>query len=80
MPQKASINTEILMRFWQRKVRKAKVFSNIIGVEESLVSYAAKKLTKEYRSSVFFYFSFFACARANMSPRHAFVTEEEKAK
>ena len=46
MPQKASINTEFLMRFCQRKVGKAKMFSNIIGVEESLVSYVALKLTK----------------------------------
>ena len=58
MPQKASINTELLMRFCQRKVRKAKVFSNIIGVEESLVSYVTIKLTKKYRSFVFVVFVF----------------------
>ena len=55
MPQKVSINTELLMRFCQRKVRKAKAFSNLIAVEESLVSYVTIKLTKKYRPSVFFF-------------------------
>ena len=54
MPQKVSINIELLMRFCQRKVRKEKIFSNLIAVEESLVSYVTIKLTKKYRSSVFF--------------------------
>ena len=55
MPQKVSINTELLMRFCQRKVRKAKVFSNIIGVEESLVSYVTIKLTKKNIDRLFFF-------------------------
>ena len=81
MPQKASINTEFLMRFCQRKVGKAKMFSNIIGVEESLVSYVALKLTKNIDRLFFFIIIifFFARARACMSPRHACVTREEKA-
>ena len=52
MPQKASINTEFLMRFCQRKVGKAKMFSNIIGVEE-LVAYVTLKLTKNIDRLVF---------------------------
>ena len=80
MPQKASINTEFLMRFCQRKVGKAKMFSNIIGVEESLVSYVALKLTKNIDRLFFFIIIIiFARARACMSPRHACVTREEKA-
>lgn len=80
MPQKASINTEFLMRFCQRNVGKAKMFSNIIGVEESLVSYVALKLTKNIDRLFFFIIIIIiARARACMSPRHAGVTREEKA-
>ena len=64
MPQKASINTEFLMRFCQRKVGKAKMFSNIIGVEESLVSYVALKLTKNIDRLFFFIIIFFFCTGA----------------
>ena len=49
------MNTELYDAFLPAKGKesKLKVFSNIIGVEESLVSYVTIKLTKKYRSSVF---------------------------
>ena len=49
------------MRFCQRKVRKAKIFSNIIGVEESSVSYVTIKTYKKISIVCFFCFVFFFC-------------------
>ena len=47
-------DTELLMGFCPRKLRKAKVLSQRIGMEESLVCYITIKLTTNrlYRSSV----------------------------
>ena len=47
------------MRFCQRNVRKAKIFSNIIGVEESLVSYVTIETYKKISIVCCFFFVFF---------------------